>query len=141
MACIKEFGEGNFDATLEQFPGKKAFINNTVETLRNNFRRIFGELDGLTVAATAGRLSQRGEADRFVGDFAKMVSGINGMLDAIILPIAEGNRVLDLVSTGDLTQRVEIACEGDHQKMKNAINALVDNLTTFAQGVAEPPTR
>ncbi|SMC62479.1 methyl-accepting chemotaxis protein [Rhizobium sp. RU36D] len=137
MACIKEFGEGNFEATLEQFPGKKAFINNTIETLRNNFRRIFGEIDGLTVAATAGRLSQRGEANRFIGDFAKMVSGINGMLDAIILPIAEGNRVLDLVSTGDLTQRVEIACEGDHQKMKSAINALVDNLTSFAQGVAE----
>ncbi len=27
MACIAEFGNGNFDATLETFPGKKVFIN------------------------------------------------------------------------------------------------------------------
>ncbi|BCH55589.1 hypothetical protein RvVAR031_31990 [Agrobacterium vitis] len=136
MACIKEFGEGNFEATLEQFPGKKAFINDTVETLRNNFRDIVTEIQRLTVASTAGNLSERGVATRFVGDFAKMVSGINSMLDAILLPIGEGNRVLNLVSIGDLTEHVEIACEGDHQKMKDAINSLVDNLTSFATGVA-----
>ncbi|MCF1463095.1 methyl-accepting chemotaxis protein [Agrobacterium vitis] len=136
MACIKEFGEGNFDAALEQFPGKKAFINETVETLRSNFRDIVTEIQRLTVASTEGNLSERGVATRFVGDFSKMVSGINGMLDAILLPIGEGNRVLNLVSTGDLTEHVEIACEGDHQKMKDAINSLVDNLTAFATGVA-----
>ncbi|WP_429931123.1 methyl-accepting chemotaxis protein [Agrobacterium vitis] len=136
MACIKEFGEGNFDAALEQFPGKKAFINETIETLRSNFRDIVTEIQRLTIASTAGNLSERGVPTRFVGDFAKMVSGINGMLDAILLPIGEGNRVLNLVSIGDLTERVEIACEGDHQKMKDAINSLVDNLTSFATGVA-----
>jgi methyl-accepting chemotaxis protein len=61
-----------------------------------------------------------------------VVTGINGMLDAIILPIAEGNRVLRQVSIGDLTQRVEIECEGDHERMKNAINNMVDNLRNTA---------
>jgi methyl-accepting chemotaxis protein len=132
MACIKEFGDGNFEAPLEQFPGKKAFINETIETLRTNLRAITTELQRLISASTAGRLSERGAADRFVGDFAKLVSGINGMLDAIILPIAEGNRVLAQVSVGDLTQRVEIECEGDHERMKNAINDLVANLRNTA---------
>lgn len=136
MACIKEFGEGNFQAKLEQFPGKKAFINETIETLRSNFGQIVAEIQRLTVASTAGNLSERGEANRFVGDFSRMVAGINGMLDAILLPIAEGNRVLNLVSGGDLRERVNIACEGDHQKMKDAINALVDNLSAFAVNVA-----
>src|SRR5450830_934908 len=27
LACVKEFGEGNFDAPLEKFPNKKAFVN------------------------------------------------------------------------------------------------------------------
>ncbi len=34
MACVKAFGEGDFNAPLEPFPGKKAFINETIETLR-----------------------------------------------------------------------------------------------------------
>jgi methyl-accepting chemotaxis protein len=136
MACIKEFGAGNFDAPLEQFPGKKAFINETIETLRSNFRAIIAELQRLITASTEGKLSERGAASHFVGDFAKLVSGINGMLDAIILPIAEGNRILELVSAGDLRQYVTIDCEGDHEKMKDAINLLVQNLSNVAAGIS-----
>ncbi len=127
MACVQAFGEGNFDAPLEQFPGKKAFINQTMETLRTNLRSITSEIQRLIVASTAGRLDERGDAGRFVGDYAKLVAGINGMLDAILIPINEGNRVLLLVATGDLRQRVAINCDGDHQRMKDAINGLIDN--------------
>lgn len=136
MACIKEFGEGNFSASLEQFPGKKAFINETIDALRENLRGITEEIQRLIVDATKGRLSERGDAARFRGDFGALVAGINGMLDAILLPIGEGNRVLALASAGDLTQRVAIDCEGDHQRMKDAVNNLVENLSKFARDVA-----
>ena len=132
MACVKAFGEGNFDAPLEQFPGKKAFINDTIETLRTNLREITAEIQRLIVAATEGRLSERGIASRFVGDFARLISGINGMLDAIILPIEEGNRVLRLISVGNLQETVDIECHGDHQRMRDAINSLVSNLKKTA---------
>ncbi|MDH4439573.1 MAG: methyl-accepting chemotaxis protein [Rhizobium sp.] len=132
MAVVKAFGEGNFNAQLEQLPGKKAFINDTIDTLRVNFRAIIAEIQRLIDASTAGKLSERGEADRFVGDFATIVSGINGMLDAILVPIAEGNRVLGKVAIGDLTEAVDIHCEGDHQKMKHAVNSLIDSLRETA---------
>ncbi|NLR73175.1 methyl-accepting chemotaxis protein [Novosphingobium sp. ERN07] len=132
MACVKAFGEGDFNAPLEQFPGKKAFINDTIETLRGNLREITAEIQRLIEASTAGRLGERGEAGRFVGDFAKLVSGINGMLDATIKPINEGNRVLSQISRGNLGERVEIDCHGDHQRMRDAINELIDNLSTSA---------
>ena len=135
MACIKEFGEGNFDAPLEQFPGKKAFINETIETLRSNLRAITSEIQDLIVAATEGRLSERGNDRRFVGDFASLISGINGMLDATLLPIEEGNRILGKLGAGDLGERVEIECRGDHKNMRDAINAMVDNLRAFAGNV------
>ena len=135
MACVKEFGEGNFDAPLEQFPGKKAFINETIETLRSNLRAITAEIQGLIVAATEGRLNERGDDRRFVGDFAGLISGINGMLDATLLPIEEGNRILGKLAAGDLGERVEIECRGDHKHMRDAINAMVDNLRAFAGNV------
>ncbi|MFC0684607.1 methyl-accepting chemotaxis protein [Novosphingobium clariflavum] len=133
MACVKAFGEGDFSAPLEAFPGKKAFINETIETLRRNLREITEEIQRLIAASTAGRLDERGDAGRFVGDYARLVSGINGMLDAIVLPIAEGNRVLGRLSAGDLAERIEIECHGDHQRMKNAINLLVDSMRKTAK--------
>src|SRR5438128_2627477 len=38
MACVDEFSRGNFEAPLERFPGKKAFINDTIERLRSNLK-------------------------------------------------------------------------------------------------------
>ncbi|MEA1085912.1 methyl-accepting chemotaxis protein [Sphingomonas sp. CD22] len=136
MACIDQFGQGHFDAPLDAFPGKKAFINDTIELLRTNLRAIIAEIQRLILASTAGRLRERGDAARFKGDFAGLIEGVNGMLDAILLPIGEGNRVLDLVSTGSLLERVEIDCDGDHQRMKEAINTLIDSLGSFAGNVS-----
>ncbi len=127
----------NFDAPLEQFPGKKAFINETIETLRSNLRAITSEIQDLIVAATEGRLSERGDERRFVGDFASLISGINGMLDTTLLPIEEGNRILGKLAAGDLGERVEIECRGDHKNMRDAINAMVDNLRAFAGNVSQ----
>ncbi len=135
MACVHQFGEGNFDAPMEQLPGKKAFINDTIELLRTNLKAIMGEIRRLIDASSAGQLQERGNASAFPGDFGQVVHGINGMLDAILLPIEEGNRVLDLVSTGSLVERVEIECEGDHRRMKDSINNLVDSLTRFAVNI------
>ena len=136
MTCIKAFGEGDFNAPMERLPGKKAFINDTIESLRENLRAITSEIQMLIGAATAGRLGERGDERRFVGDFASLISGINGMLDATILPIEEGNRILSKLSVGDLGERVELDCQGDHQKMRDSINALVDNLRAFARNVS-----
>ncbi len=45
MACIAEFGKGNFEAALEKFPGKKAFINDTIEGVRTNLKAVLAEIE------------------------------------------------------------------------------------------------
>ena len=43
MACVAEFGDGNFKAQLEKFPGKKAFINDTIEQMRVNLTSLISD--------------------------------------------------------------------------------------------------
>ncbi|MFA5982752.1 MAG: methyl-accepting chemotaxis protein [Methylococcaceae bacterium] len=38
MACMKELCEGNFDAPMQQLPGKKVFINNMIEIAREHLK-------------------------------------------------------------------------------------------------------
>ena len=38
------------------------------------------------------------------------------MLDAILLPIGEGNRILSQIAVGDFRETVDIVCHGDHQR-------------------------
>ena len=82
------------------------------------------ELQRLTVASKEGLLSERGKPEQFQGAYAEVIRGTNDMLDAILLPIGEGNRILRLISGGNLREKVEVACKGDHEKMKQAINGV-----------------
>jgi len=80
MACIKEFGEGNFDAPLEQFPGKKAFINDTIEQLRNNTKGFIADMNHMSAEHDKGDIDVKIDESKFQGDFLKMASGVNNMV-------------------------------------------------------------
>ena len=98
----------------------KQAVNNVAGVLQG----LQKELGRLTEASREGQLSERGKPDQFQGSYADIVKGVNQMLDAILLPIGEGNRVLSLIRGGNLREKVEIACKGDHAKMKDAINGV-----------------
>ncbi len=124
MAIVKEFGLGNFDAQLEQLPGKKAFINEIIELVRGYLKGVMKEVNDITEFAKAGKLKMRGNAEAYKGDWKLLVEGINLMLDSILLPIQESIRVLKLMSKGNLKERVSLKLEGEHQDMQNAVNSL-----------------
>ena len=139
MACVAEFGHGNFEAPLERFPGKKAFINETIEQVRGNLKALIADADGLVQAALAGQLSTRADASKHQGDFRKIVDGVNKTLDAVMAPIAEAARVLEQLSQRDLRARVVGNYQGDHARIKESVNAtgtaLHDALAQVAQAV------
>jgi methyl-accepting chemotaxis protein len=116
MACIKEFGEGNFDAPLEKFPGKKAFINDIGETVRAHLKALIADTSLLAEAALDGRIQIRADADKHKGDFRKIVEGINATLETIVSPIITVKSAVDSISTAakeisagnaDLSHRTE----------------------------------
>ncbi len=80
------------------------------------------EILRLVDASKEGRLSERGRADQFNGIYREMVQGMNEMLDAILLPIGEGNRILAQISNGKIDELIAQTYKGDHEKMKLAVN-------------------
>lgn len=87
MACVAEFGKGNFEAPLETFPGKKAFINQTIEQVRANLKALIVDTDTLLKAAANGDLGTRADASRHPGDFRKIIEGINRTLEIVVAPL------------------------------------------------------
>lgn len=137
MACIEEFGKGNFNAELETFPGKKAFINRTIEQVRSNLKALITDTNELSKAAIAGKLSQRADVSRHSGDFRLIIQGINETLDAVIHPVNEAASVLEKVAARDLTVRMNGEYHGDLHRIKASLNQAVDNLDVALVHVAE----
>ncbi|HJW26329.1 MAG TPA: methyl-accepting chemotaxis protein [Rhodocyclaceae bacterium] len=134
MACAQAFGEGNLDAPLEQFPGKKRFINDTIEQLRGNIKALVADADRLATAAVEGRLEVRADASRHQGDFRRIISGLNGVMDAVVGPVTEITRVMGAVEQGDLTQTISAQYQGQLKELCDMVNASVEKL---AQTIAE----
>jgi methyl-accepting chemotaxis protein len=125
MACIAEFSRGNFDAPLEKFPGKKAFINENIEGLRVNLKQVSSELNGLIEATVQGKLTTRGKADSFTGDWKKLISGINDLIEAFVKPIHVTADYVDRISKGNIPPPITDSYNGDFNAIKSNLNACI----------------
>ena len=98
-------------------------------SMMENIKALVDDVNMLTLAAADGRLSTRADAEKHHGDYRKIVEGFNGTLDAIWLPIQEEIHVLRQIRGCNLRETVQVACKGDHEKLKNAVNGVHDWLT------------
>jgi methyl-accepting chemotaxis protein len=80
MAVVKAIGEGDFDAPLDKFPGKKAFINDTIETLRSNLKALGEAMNVATSGEIHDDLGMVVEVNRFSGGYHAMALGVSEMV-------------------------------------------------------------
>jgi len=122
---LAQVSVGKIDELIAQtYKGDHEKMKQAVNNVATTLQGLQKELQRLTVASTEGQLSERGKPEQFKGAYAEVIGGVNEMLDAILIPIGEGNRILRLIRGGDLRQQVTIACKGDHEQMKQAINGV-----------------
>ncbi len=137
MGCVGEFGKGNFEAPLEKFPGKKAFINETIEQVRANLKALIADTNTLVQASLEGKLSTRADANKHEGDFRRIVKGINDTLDAVIGPLKDFARVLDALASGDLTVTASKEYTGDFEKFRKSVNTLAIQVRSAMQQIGQ----
>lgn len=137
VGCISEFAKGNFDAELEKFPGKKAFINEAVENMRTNLKEVNNEINSLVKAADEGRLSERADVEHYRGDWSHLMKGLNRLIDAILEPINEASMVLEEMSKGNLNTKVVGDYKGDHAKIKNTLNFTISILHDYIEEISD----
>ena len=130
MGVVQQFGEGNFDAPLQQLPGKKAFINETIEQVRGNLKALIEDAASLADAAVAGDLDRRADAGRHHGDFRRIVQGVNDTLDAMVTPMRELQTVLGRMEAGDLTVHIAGDYQGAFAELKTAVNNSIRKLAS-----------
>ena len=107
------------------------------EGVRNKIAQLSSVTNELIIDGQEGRLSKRGDAKIFDGAYREIVKGFNGVLDAVILPIQDGARVMDEFATGDFTGRITADYKGDHQLIKNSINKMGESVSNVLNQVKE----
>ncbi len=120
---LAQISNGKIDELIAQtYKGDHEKMKQAVNNVALVLQSLQKELVRLTDASKEGQLSDRGKPEQFQGAYAEIVRGVNAMLDAILLPIGEGNRILAQISNGKIDELIAQTYKGDHEKMKQAIN-------------------
>ena len=87
------------------------------------------------VVGKEGKLSQRlahGGSDRV---WSNSIESVNGLIDDLVRPTIEMQRVIGAVASGDLSKKISADVHGEMLELKNTLNAMVDQLNGFVSEV------
>ncbi|MFL5846393.1 MAG: ATP-binding protein [Solirubrobacteraceae bacterium] len=87
------------------------------------------------VVGREGRLSQRMSAPGGGVAWSGVVDSVNSLIEDLVQPSNEMQRVIGAVAGGDLSKKVSAEVAGEMLDLKNTINGMVDQLTGFISEV------
>jgi methyl-accepting chemotaxis protein len=101
-------------------------LGKSLQKAVDTIRALVEESNTLTKAAVEGKLSTRGNAERFEGGYRDIVQGVNETLDAVIGPLNVAAKYVDRISKGDIPSKITDEYSGDFSSIKNNLNTCID---------------
>ena len=93
LGIIGQIGDGDFDITVSDMPGKKAVMPQMLRTVIDTLNGISAEVNAMIDAvASEGNLDFRIDTEKYKGDWRKIMVGLNDIAKAVDTPL----RVLDM---------------------------------------------
>ncbi len=127
VAGLQKLADGDVHFEVQQKDHMDE-ITPAVKKIVDSLRGLTAEISLLTQSAIQGKLEKRGNAEQFKGSYHDIIKGINSTLDAIVDPLNESATILERLAQRDLTARISGDYQGDHARIKTALNTAIGNL-------------
>ena len=129
LDVVQQYAIGDLSRDIARYPGEKAAMTTTVDTVKANLGRINAEIKQLASAAAEGDFSRRGDAQRFDHDFRLMLENLNAMMAVSDDNLGKLSQLLSAIAEGDLTARMHGDYQGVFARMRDDANTTVAQLT------------
>ncbi|MBN5143716.1 cache domain-containing protein [Stenotrophomonas maltophilia] len=129
LEVVQQYAVGDLSRDIARYPGEKAVMTTTVDTVKANLGRINAEIKQLASSAAAGDFSRRGDAQRFDHDFRLMLENLNAMMAVSDDNLGKLSQLLSAIAEGDLTARMHGDYQGVFARMRDDANTTVTQLT------------
>src|SRR5947209_7434876 len=111
-------------------------IGTTVNTLVDQLGSFANEVTRVArEVGTEGRLGGQAEVPGVSGTWKDLTDSVNAMAGNLTTQVRDIAQVATAVAKGDLTQKIDVAARGEILELKNTLNTMVDQLSSFAAEV------
>ncbi|MCL2017144.1 MAG: methyl-accepting chemotaxis protein [Defluviitaleaceae bacterium] len=134
---IEQIVAGDFNISLERWPGKKILVNNTFDALKKNLEDVESTINSIIEAASQrGDLSFSADASKYDGSWSKVIAGLNGIVKSINAPVVEIRDVVSNISEGKFDKKVTGNYNGDFLAISSDVNNIVDILSSYISEIS-----
>ncbi|WP_303871262.1 methyl-accepting chemotaxis protein [Acetobacterium wieringae] len=138
-AIVNNVSNGNMSdydelVTIGKRCEEDEFIPSLIQMI-DNIHSLVSEADEMTRLAVEGDLDHRGNPAKFKGEYAKVITGFNQTLDAVIEPIQAASATLDELAKGNLNAYMDGDYKGQHGKIKEDMNRTIDFLKKYVDEI------
>ena len=137
LDVVQQYAVGDLSRDIARYPGEKAAMTTTVDTVKANLGRINAEIKQLASAAAAGDFSRRGDAQRFDHDFRLMLENLNAMMAVSDDNLGKLSQLLSAIAEGDLTARMHGDYQGVFARMRDDANATAAQLSEIVTRIKQ----
>ncbi len=116
--------------------GEVLELKNTINTMVDQLSSFADEVTRVaTEVGTEGRLGGQAEVKDVSGTWRQLTQSVNGMGSNLTDQVRNIAEVTTAVATGDLSKKITVEARGEILELKNTINTMVDQLSSFADEV------
>jgi methyl-accepting chemotaxis protein len=126
------------------YNGDFNIIKNNLNACGNSIKALVADGNLLAQAAEAGDLTTRADAVKHLGEYRKVIEGLNTTLNAIAKPFNMAATNLESIARGDVPSLITEHFNGDFNSIKDnlntciqSINALVADTNMLAEAASE----
>ncbi len=94
-------------------------------------------VEDLISKAARGELKERLDSEQFQGFMKNLSMGINSMMDTVVEPIENCQKVLEQMAAGNLQMSMDGSYHGLFSELQNSINTSIDNLRNMVGEILE----
>src|SRR6058998_1170893 len=111
-------------------------LKNTINTMVDQLRSFAAEVTRVArEVGTEGRLGGQADVQGVAGTWKDLTESVNSMASNLTAQVRNIADVTKAVASGDLSKKITVDVKGEILELKNTINTMVDQLSSFAAEV------
>ncbi len=111
-------------------------LKNTINTMVDQLRSFASEVTRVArEVGTEGKLGGQARVEGVSGTWKDLTDSVNGMAGNLTTQVRNIATVTTAVANGDLSRKITVDVKGEILELKNTVNTMVDQLSSFASEV------